>query len=189
MRRLGAGNGSPLALQIFLFGKRDKPPSAGCRFRVNTRGETMCACTCTDAASCSRISRASQRLYRAPARGEQIRGLPGGAEIPRRGGPEQSRKAGNPSERRAGVLTITAEQPKPGRISAPRRPGRGRRRRRRRLLRRRGFTPPRCRRDEFGSTDGVRRRGAGGGRGRAHDGLVSFLSGGAEVVGKGRERS
>jgi hypothetical protein len=197
MRRLGAGNGSPLALQTFYL-RRDKPPPAGCRFRVNTRGETMCACTCTDAASCSRISRASQRLYRAPARGEQIRGLPGGAEIPRRGGPEQSRKAGNPSERRADVLTITAEQPKPGRISAPRRPGRGRRRRRRRrrrrLLRRRGFTPPRWRRDEFGSTDGVRWRGAGGGRGRARvfvprwfGFLPLWRSGG--IVGKGRERS
>ena len=100
MTTLGAGNGSPLALQIFYW-KRDKPPSAGCRFRVNTRGETMCACACTNTASCSRISRASQRLNRAPARGEQIRGEPGGAEIPRRGGPEQSEK-GRESERAKG---------------------------------------------------------------------------------------
>ena len=137
-----------------------------------------------------RISRANQRLNRAPARGEQIRGKPGGAEIPRRGGPEQSEKAGNPSERRAGVLTITAEQPKPGRISAPRRSGRGRRRRRRRLLRRRGFPPPRWRRDEFGSADGVRRR-RGGGRARVFVprwfGFLPLWRSGGSRKGKGTQ--
>lgn len=72
--------------------------------------------------------------------------------------------------------------------------GRRRRRQRRRLLRRRGFPPPRWRRDEFGSTDGVRWRGAGGGRGRARvfvprwfGFLPLWRSGG--IVGKGRERS